>query len=444
MTASQSLAQPFEERSRWSTLADVARRAGVSASTASRALNGRGELSDRTRAAVAEAARALQFQPSQLARSLRTSTTHTVGFVVPDVSSPFYASALKGAQAALHDSGYRVMLMDCEQSAEREVETLRTLIAHRVDGLLVSTVGLDRRAVRRDRRRARPVRLLRQLDRRGRRGTRSSSTTTPGSELLVDHLVEHGHRRIALLAGSPAETSGIERLRAFVAAMERHAPRGPVAGIAGSTLVAARKASRATLELLGARAPPTAIVASSVELALGALLACRERGIAIPDDLALVTFDDAYFAELLDPPLTAVAYDPAEVGQAAAALLVETIGAEAAAPPRPHVPGASRHAPVVRVRVMTETPAAIRLVGISKRYGGQLALRPTDLEIAEGEFFCLLGPSGCGKTTTLNLIGGFVNASAARSTSATSGSTRCRRTDAASTPSSSRTRSSRT
>ena len=80
---------------------------------------------------------------------------------------------------------------------------------------------------------------------------------------------------------------------------------------------------------MAAPAPATAIVASSVELALGALLACRERGVAIPDDLALVTFDDAYFAELLDPPLTAIAYDPAEVGHAAAALLVETIGAEA-------------------------------------------------------------------------------------------------------------------
>ena len=93
---------------------------------------------------------------------------------------------------------------------------------------------------------------------------------------------------------------------------------------------------------------------------------------------------------------------------------------------------------------MTTTPAAIRLVGVSKRYGGQLALRPTDLEIAEGEFFCLLGPSGCGKTTTLNLIGGFVNPSGGEIYIRDSASTRCPRTGAVSTPSSSRTRSSRT
>jgi len=126
------------------TLVDVAEYAGVSASTASRALNGRGELSARTRAAVLEAADVLRFEPSQLARSLRTRTTSTIGFVVPDVSSPFYASALKGAQAALEDAGYRVLLMDSGQAAAGEVAALRTLLGHRVDGLLVSTVGIDR------------------------------------------------------------------------------------------------------------------------------------------------------------------------------------------------------------------------------------------------------------------------------------------------------------
>ena len=126
------------------TLADVAEYAGVSASTASRALNGRGELSPETRAAVIEAADRLHFEPSQLARSLRTRTTSTIGFVVPDVSSPFYASALQGAQRTLGEAGYRVLLMDSGQSADGELAALRTLLAHRVDGLLVSTIGIER------------------------------------------------------------------------------------------------------------------------------------------------------------------------------------------------------------------------------------------------------------------------------------------------------------
>jgi DNA-binding LacI/PurR family transcriptional regulator len=303
------------------TLADVAKRAGVSASTASRALNGRGELSDETRAAVAEAARALQFQPSQLARSLRTSTTHTVGFVVPDVSSPFYAAALKGAQTTLHDAGYRTLLMDCEQSSEREIEALQTLLAHRVDGLLVSTVGLDREQFEQITGGRLPCVFF----------DSSIVDTGDGSvildnyagiDLLVDHLVGHGHRRIGLLAGSPSETSGFERRAAFENAMARHAPDVAIAGIAGREW-SLREGERATHELF--KHEPTALVSSSVELALGAMLACRETGRRVPDDVALATFDDAYFAELLDPPLTAVTYRPRDVGEAAANLLVEAM-----------------------------------------------------------------------------------------------------------------------
>jgi DNA-binding LacI/PurR family transcriptional regulator len=146
-----------------------------------------------------------------------------------------------------------------------------------------------------------------------------------GISILVDHLVEHGHRRIGLLSGSLSETSGHERRDAFRKAMKRHAPRVTVAGIAGSRW-AQEDGRESTLKLLARKTPPTAIVTASVELALGALLACRERGLRVPEDLAIATFDDAYFAELLDPPLTAVAYDPADVGQAAAAMLVEAMG----------------------------------------------------------------------------------------------------------------------
>ena len=307
------------------TLADVAEYAGVSASTASRALNGRGELSDETRAAVIEAASVLQFEPSLLARSLRTRKTWTIGFVVPDVSSPFYASALKGAQAALEESGYRVMLMDSGQGAEGELAALRTLLNHQIDGLLLSTVGI-------------PVERFEQLV--GRRGTPCVffDSVLPGAgegsvlldnddgiDRLVDHLVGHGHGRIALLAGSLDESSGSQRLDAFHAAMKRHGldvPEGYVRGERWAT----DEGCRATLELLDADPRPTALVASSVELALGAMFACRERELTIPGDLALATFDDAYFAELLEPPLTAVGYDPMEVGRAAAMLLVEAMG----------------------------------------------------------------------------------------------------------------------
>jgi LacI family transcriptional regulator len=319
------------------TLADVAEYAGVSASTASRALNGRGELSPETRAAVLQAADALHFEPSQLARSLRTRTTSTIGFVVPDVSSPFYASALQGAQRVLEQAGYRVLLMDSGQEADGEVAALRTLLAHRVDGLLVSTIGIERERFDAlvTRRGAPCVFFDSGVDGAG-EGTVLLDNTT-GIELLVEHLVGHGHRRIGLLTGSVRETSGLERLRTFHAAMRRHGLETPDAHVAGGRWTV-ENGHGAARRILSTPEPPTALIASSVELALGGLQACRELGIRIPDGLALATFDDAYFAELLDPPLTAVAYDPSDVGAQAASLLVEAIRDGGPEPRRVTVP----------------------------------------------------------------------------------------------------------
>jgi DNA-binding LacI/PurR family transcriptional regulator len=324
------------------TLADVAQHAGVSESTASRALNGRGEFSARTRAAVLEAADLLHFEPSELARSLRTRTTHTVGFVVPDVSSPFYASALKGAQGALEQSGYRVLLMDSNQAADGELAALRTLVARRVDGLLVSTVGMDR------------DQFHNLVDRRGIPCVFFDSALSDGGagtvlldnavgiDLLVDHLVAHGHRRIGLLTGSLNETSGRERRDAFEARIRHHELASGSGHVDGGRWTR-DDGEAAALRILGSDDRPTALVASSVELALGALLAARALGLGIPRDVALATFDDAYFAELLDPPLTAVVYDPEAVGRQAAALLVDAI----------REPGLERRADVVPVTLVT-------------------------------------------------------------------------------------------
>jgi len=318
----------FSRRRRVATLADVAASAGVSASTASRALNGRGELSASTRAAVIEAAERLGFRPSPLARSLRTRQTYTVGFVVPDVASPFYAAALKGAQSVLETAGYRVMLMDSGQSVESEVDALRTLVNHQVDGLLVATAGVD---------------VAEFTDVTSGTGTQCvffdsvvdgagagavTLENVVGIDLLVEHLRGHGHSRIALIAGSQQETSGSERLDAFVAAVARTAADTSPELIRACpwTQAAGADATRALLQL---DPRPTAILASSAELALGCLSVCRELGLSLPDEMALVSFDDPYFGALLEPSLTAVGYDPTEVGRAAAGLLVEAMQDEA-------------------------------------------------------------------------------------------------------------------
>jgi LacI family transcriptional regulator len=311
---------------RKATLADVAERAGVSTSTASRALNGHGGLAPATRAAVQDAAANLNFQPSALARSLRTQQTFTVGFVVPDVSSPFYAAALKGAQGRLEQAGYRVMLMDASLDVDRELAALETLLSHQVDGLLVASTGMPRSVFEGAVGNATPAIFFDGVI----EGTGEGSVTLDnegGIALLVDHLVEHGHECIALLAGSQRESAGAARLQAFHAAMAAHgmSPADRHVKVCAWEIADGR---RAGLELLADPEPATAVLASSAELALGFMSAAAIRGARVPDDVALVAFDDPYFGDLLEPSLTAVAYDPRQIGATAADLLVETMRSE--------------------------------------------------------------------------------------------------------------------
>ncbi len=304
------------------TLADVARRAGVSVSTASRALNDVPGPSVETRQAVAVAASALQYRPSVLARSLRTRRTHTIGFVVPDISSPFYAAVLRSAHEQLHESGYRLMLMNSNRETGEEIEALMTLLDHPVDGLLLATTGLGASQFERTVGTAPCVFFDGILD-----GVGTASVgvmNESGMGLLVDHLAEHGHRRIALLAGQQTETTGIERVRGFRAAMKRNGlpvSRSHVR-LCDWTQESGRLETRAVLDL---EPRPTAIVAASDDLAFGCFAACRELGLELPDDLAIASFDDPYFGQLLEPALTALTSKPVEMGRLAASLLMDAI-----------------------------------------------------------------------------------------------------------------------
>jgi DNA-binding LacI/PurR family transcriptional regulator len=307
-------------------LADVAKLAGVSTTTASRALNGRGELTDETRTAVLDAAARLGFRPSPFAQSLRTRRSHTVGLIVPHVAHPFYASILQGAQSYLRGAGYRLILIDAGEDAQSVAEAIDTLLDHWVDGILISITPFPA---------ARFAELL--------RGTpcvfidETVADVGVGSVLLenregigalVGHLASsHGHTRIGFLGGPHDRTDGRERLEGYRAAMAAHSlevDRGLIAECEWSL----RGGIDHTLRLLDGSAPPTAIVAASAELALGALAAARSRGLRLPGDLAIVSFDDTYFAPLLEPALTAISYDTPYMGERSARLLVNAIETE--------------------------------------------------------------------------------------------------------------------
>jgi LacI family transcriptional regulator len=315
------------EGQRRPTLIDVARLAQVAPSTVSRALKESPRISEATRLRVRAAALGLGYQPNLIAQSLRAQTAPFVGIVVPDIGITFYSRFVKGAQEVLEQSGYQALVMNTEREAGREEAALRTLEGHRVSGILLATSrpGSDE-----------PHLPTVYFDSIGADGgiARLARANGEGMEVLVGHLAGHGHRRIAYIGGPPTFTSGTERLAGFRAAVVRHAadPRASYVEIADASWSPASAAAAMT-RLLALAEPPTAVVTSGDTLAIGAMSACREMGLSLPDDLALAAFDDPEFGDLLDPPVTALRRGDVELGRVAATLLLDGLRGEPAVDP---------------------------------------------------------------------------------------------------------------
>ncbi|MFN8620368.1 MAG: LacI family DNA-binding transcriptional regulator [Chloroflexota bacterium] len=307
------------------TLVDVARSAGVSTATASRAMTGKGKVSDETRRRVREAAIRLDYQPSEAARSLRTRATRTIGFVVPDVSSHFYARALKGAQHRLEAAGYQVLLMDADERPDREAAALRSLAARRVDGLILCSSGGDGELAADIAARGRLPLVWFDNVVEGAGDARVTLANEEGTRLLVAHLAQaHGHRRIAFLGGKPSETSGAERLAGYRLGMLAHGlPVDERWVRQGDWTVGSGQVE--TAALLALAEPPTAIISADAAGALGALLALREAGLRVPRQMALACFDEPAGGALIDPPLTTLVSRDREMGELAATLVLRAL-----------------------------------------------------------------------------------------------------------------------
>jgi LacI family transcriptional regulator len=306
-------------------LTDVAAAAGVSLATASRALTGRGSVAQDTRERVLRAAATLEFHPSAAGQSLRNKATRMIGFVVPDISSGFYANALKGAQHRLQAAGYQITLMDTDERPERERAALLALAAGRVDGFIVCSSGGDGSTIRSiTRRSGLPIVFFDNVV-DGVGAGRVTLANEAGIQLLVGHLADaHGHRRIGYVGGIASETSGAERLAGFEVAMRANGlVVDPACVRSGDWTEAAGRAE--TAELLDEALPPTAIVYPSGDLALGGLGELRARGLSVPGDVAIVCFDDFDAAPLLDPPLTVLARRDREMGDLAASMVLRAL-----------------------------------------------------------------------------------------------------------------------
>ncbi len=253
-----------------------------------------------------------------MARALSLQSSLFVGMVVPDASDVFYARLFKGAKEVLEDAGYPVLLMDSGWEAEKESIAIETLLGHRVAGILLATSGGYEPA-------RVPVVFLNHAVHGAGQG-HVSLANEHGVSLLVEHLLTHGHRRIAYIGGPRNDSAALERRESFQSALARvwHAVPPEYLHYSDSRW-SEESGERAGNELITLDPPPTAILAASDRLAVGAMRALRTGGKRIPDDIALVCFDDPLSSDMLEPPLTVVAHDALRLGADAANLMLEQL-----------------------------------------------------------------------------------------------------------------------
>jgi LacI family transcriptional regulator, galactose operon repressor len=302
------------------TLADIAREAGTSASTASRALSGRGYVSADARKRLLAAADRLGYVPNASARTLKQKRSRVVGVVVSDLGNQFYARLAAGIEQTLRAADYQMVLLSDNSESEEELAGARAFLAMRAPGVILTPVGHDAASLL-----ARHGVAVVEVDRR--------LATIPCDAVVIDnergareateHLLGLGHRKVALLVVATEWTTDAGRIRGYRAALR-------AAGIAvDERLILRIEAQDAgaedRIEALIDELGPTAVFAANNLLAEQAWRVLRRRGVALPGDVSLVAFDDMPWMSMVDPGITTVAQPTDELGREAARLLVRRV-----------------------------------------------------------------------------------------------------------------------
>ncbi len=293
------------------TIADVAREAGVSRQTVSRALNNKGEISSDTLRRVREVIERLDYRPSSIARGLATRRTLTIGLVVPDIANPFFADISRGADDAAHAAGYSLLLGNTVEDPGREAVILRSLEQRGVDGVVLCSSRLPEEELSGlVSHQAAAVLVNRTLS-----GYSSVCVDDAwGAGMLVRHLLASGRNTIGCLAGPPISHSSREKARGYADAMAA-AGRDPAPALTVRCPSMDVEGGRlAALSLLAERPDVDAIVCHNDLIAVGALRACAEHGRRVPDDVAVAGAADIVLAALVTPSLTTLNVDRLAIG----------------------------------------------------------------------------------------------------------------------------------
>lgn len=301
---------------------EVAQKAGVAISSVSRVIANHPDVSPAMRERVYAAIKALDYEPDILAQSLRRGSTRTVGLLIGDISNPLFSEIALGAELRLHEANYAMIIVNSHGAFADDAAQLRLLRQRRVDGFIVSLTDESHKdTIAQLKSLEQPLVLLDRNVPTLECAVVTSDHTT-GMRAAALHLIQLGHKRIGMVAGSKNVLPTYTRAEALLAECKAH--KGVRAYVEYGSYSEAH-GEAATEKLLARREPPTALIAGGNQILVGVLRTIRRRKIRIPAELSLVTYDRTPLSQFLEPALSTIARDPREIGRAAADLLLESL-----------------------------------------------------------------------------------------------------------------------
>ncbi|QJD87270.1 LacI family DNA-binding transcriptional regulator [Cohnella herbarum] len=305
------------------TIYDIAKEANVSIATVSKVINQNGRISDKTRKRVSDIMKRLNYQPSMVASALTKKRTYTIGLLIPDLANPFFAEIARSVEDRAHELGFNLVICNTDNDSVKEESYTVLLKQKGVDGIILATGAHNNAILKKLLHQKQVIAVIA-------RDMPSLAVDTVlvddflGGYLAANHLIELGHRSIAVITEKFEVMSSRERVRGYRQAIEEAGLLFEEKWVRVSSFQVQDGKATAGL-LLDEDNPPTAIFACNDLLAIGAIQAARERGLSVPRDLSVVGFDNTILATIIDPPLTTIAQPIQELGKQIVDLISQEI-----------------------------------------------------------------------------------------------------------------------
>lgn len=322
----KTVMKPTYTMSNKESLQTISERTGYSVSTVSRVLSGKGEqyrIGKQAIETITREARECNYTPDLIAKGLRTKKTSTIGLTVPSIDNPFFSNLASIITNNLKNHGYNILLADSMEAEQMETDALNSFLSRKVDGIIAVPVGSSPDLLERISKIV-PVVLIDRY---------FPDTTLPyvctdnyyGGLAATRHLIYKGYRNLLAIQGVQTSMPNKERVRGFKDAVRDSGIEEIRFTVTGNAF-SSENGYESTIRVLESGNPPDAIFAFSTTIMLGALTAIREKGLRIPDDIGIISFDNNRFLDYLDPPITRIEQPAVQIGQLATDMLVRMIG----------------------------------------------------------------------------------------------------------------------